>query len=82
MGIPDVSPEVTNIEIQEFAIEHFPEGPAAAIEPQKSMACLQAECGGGEGGIAVKKAAFLSIEATDARSGETMGCSRRGLVQA
>jgi hypothetical protein len=36
MGIPDVSPEVTNIEIQEFAIEHFPEGPAAAIELQKA----------------------------------------------
>jgi hypothetical protein len=35
-GIPDVPPEVTNIEIQEFAIEHFPEGPAAAIEPQKA----------------------------------------------
>ena len=36
IGIPDVPPEVTNIEIQEFAIEHFPEGPAAAIEPQKA----------------------------------------------
>jgi hypothetical protein len=35
-GIPDVPPEVTNIELQEFAIEHFPEGPAAAIEPQKA----------------------------------------------
>jgi hypothetical protein len=35
-GIPDAPPEVTNIEIQEFAIEHFPEGPAAAIEPQKA----------------------------------------------
>jgi hypothetical protein len=36
IGTPDVPPEVTNIEIQEFAIEHFPEGPAAAIEPQKA----------------------------------------------
>jgi hypothetical protein len=35
-GIPDVPPEVTNIELREFAIEHFPEGPAAAIEPQKA----------------------------------------------
>jgi hypothetical protein len=35
-NVPEVSPEVTNIEIQVVAREHFPEGPVAAIEPQKA----------------------------------------------
>jgi len=39
--IPKVPPSVTNIEIQEFAREHFPEGPAAAIGPQNAWLAYQ-----------------------------------------
>jgi predicted RNase H-like nuclease len=59
MGIPDVSPEVTNIEIQEFAIEHFPEGPAAAIEPQKAWLAYKQSTAAEKAALPLKKQLFF-----------------------
>jgi predicted RNase H-like nuclease len=59
MGIPDVSPEVTNIEIQEFAIEHFPEGPAAAIEPQKAWLAYKQNTAAEKAALPLKKQLFF-----------------------
>jgi predicted RNase H-like nuclease len=59
MGIPDVSPEVTNIEIQEFAIEHFPEGPAAALEPQKAWLAYKQNTAAEKAALPLKKQLFF-----------------------
>src|ERR1700678_3062736 len=59
MGIPDVSPEVTNIEIQEFAIEHFPEGPAATIEPQKAWLAYKQSTAAEKAALQLKKQLFF-----------------------
>jgi hypothetical protein len=64
MGIPDVSPEVTNIEIQEFAIEHFPEGPAAAIEPQKAWLAYKQSTAAEKAALPLKKQLFFQSKQT------------------
>jgi hypothetical protein len=59
MGIPEVPPEVTNIEVQEFAIEHFPEGPAAAIEPQKAWLAYKQSTAAEKAALPLKKQLFF-----------------------
>lgn len=59
MGIPDVSPEVTNIEVQEFGIEHFPEGPAAAIEPQRAWLAYKQSTAAEKAALPLKKQLFF-----------------------
>jgi hypothetical protein len=50
---------VTNIEIQEFAIEHFPEGPAAAIEPQRAWLAYNQSMAAEKAALPFKKQFFL-----------------------
>ena len=62
LGIPDVPPEVTNIEIQEFAIEHFPQGPAAAIEPQKAWLAYKQSVAAEKAALPFEKQFFFELK--------------------
>jgi hypothetical protein len=59
MAIPEVNPEVTNIEIQEYAIEHFPEGPAAASEPQKAWLAYKQSVAAEKAALPLEKQFFF-----------------------